>query len=183
MPQKDVGKYSPFSVNALIVGFVLGGAALVTVLAGLHIPIPGTGVVTDPRELFTTYGAALSGPIGAAIVGILAGIAEPGEIPLASILAHTVGCMWMAYAYKEITCKREGLSMFAAWFLSVLAYYFVFVVPGFAVGLVYFYGEPTPIQQFYNALAVGAIPEAMLTSIITTLVLFVMPKQYRKPLW
>ncbi|RPJ27517.1 MAG: hypothetical protein EHM33_07730 [Chloroflexi bacterium] len=48
------------------------------VLAGLTIPIPGTPVVTDPREIFTTIGASLTGPIGGIVIGILAGIAESG---------------------------------------------------------------------------------------------------------
>ena len=183
MPEKNVEKDSPFSIKALIIGSILGGAALITVLAGFHIPIPGTGVVTDPRELFTTYGAAFSGPIGGIIVGILAGIAEPGGIPLASLLAHISGGLWMGFVYKKIIYKRVGLFMFLGWFLAILAYYLLFAVTGFTIGLVYFYNEPTPILQFYLSLAVGALSEALLTSTVTTLILFALPKIYRKPLW
>ena len=74
---------------------VFGAAALAIVVAGLTIPIPGTGVVTDPREIFTTTGAALTGPFGGVIIGILAGIREPGGIVLASLLAHISGGLWM----------------------------------------------------------------------------------------
>jgi len=46
------------------VAAAFGGAALALVLAGVTIPIPGTPVVTDPREIFTTIGASLTGPMG-----------------------------------------------------------------------------------------------------------------------
>jgi len=61
-------------VKAIVVSIVFGAIARVIVEAHLTIPIPGTGVVTDPREIFTTIGAGLSGPIGGMLIGVLAGI-------------------------------------------------------------------------------------------------------------
>lgn len=172
-------KDSLFSIKALIISFIFGAIALGVVLGGLLLPIPGTTVKTDPRELFTTYGAAFSGPIGGIIVGILAGIAEPNGIPLASLLGHIAGCLWMGFAYKKIIYKRlSGYLIFLGWFAAILIYYYVFVIPGFAIGLVLFY-EPAN----YLSLALGGLPEALLTSTVTTLVLFALPKIYRKPLW
>jgi LytS/YehU family sensor histidine kinase len=75
---------SLISRTALIVAAVFGVAALLVVIAGLHVPIPGTEVVTDPRELFTTLGSGLTGPVGALLIGILAGIMEPGGLAPAS---------------------------------------------------------------------------------------------------
>lgn len=46
------------SARQVGVAAAFGGAALAVVLAGLTIPIPGTPVVTDPREIFTTIGAS-----------------------------------------------------------------------------------------------------------------------------
>jgi len=182
--EKNAEKDSLFSVKALVVGLIFGAIALAVVLGGLHIEIPGTGVVTDPRELFTTFGSALSGPIGGLIIGAFAGIAEPGGIPLASLLGHIAGCLWMGFAYKKLVYKKlSGYMMFLGWFATILVYYYVVVVPGFTVGLVLFYNEPTPILQLYLSLATGVIPEAFLTSIVTTLALFAIPKIYRKPLW
>lgn len=77
----------------IIVAAVFGLVALAIVLAGFIIPMPGTEVVTDPREIFVTLGSALTGPIGAVIIGILAGIAEPGGISLASLLGHIIGAL------------------------------------------------------------------------------------------
>lgn len=49
------------SARQVGVAAAFGGAALALVLAGVTIPIPGTPVVTDPREIFTTIGASLTG--------------------------------------------------------------------------------------------------------------------------
>jgi hypothetical protein len=179
--EKAAKKDSPFSIKILIVSFIFGVIALGVVLGGLLLPIPGTNVKTDPRELFTTYGAAFSGPIGGIIVGILAGIAEPNGIPLASLLGHIAGCLWMGFAYKKIIYKRFASSylIFPAWFAAILIYYYVFVIPGFIIGLAWFYNQPLLIME----MLLGGLPEALLTSIVTTLALFAIPKAYRKPLW
>ncbi len=52
------------SARQVGIAAAFGGVALALVLAGITIPIPGTPVVTDPREIFTTTGASLTGPIG-----------------------------------------------------------------------------------------------------------------------
>jgi hypothetical protein len=46
------------SLRILITAGVFGSAALAILLADLKAPIPGTCVVSDPRELLTTTGAA-----------------------------------------------------------------------------------------------------------------------------
>src|ERR687890_93504 len=85
-------------LTTLIVAIVFGLVVLTIVLAGFTVPIPGTGVVTDPREIFVTIGSALTGPLGALVIGFFAGIVEPGGIPLASLLGHIAGGLWMAFA-------------------------------------------------------------------------------------
>ena len=94
------------SARQIGIAAAFGGAALAVVLAGLTIPIPGTPVVTDPREIFTTIGASLTGPIGGIVIGILAGIAEPG-IPLASLLAHIVGGIYNGLVYKNLSWRSH----------------------------------------------------------------------------
>ena len=174
----------PITLKGLLVAIIFGLVAWVIVISGLHLPIPNTSVVTDPREFATTLGAALSGPIGGIIIGILAGIAEPGGIPLASILAHVVGGIWMGIAYKLFVFKFKSTGLLLlGWFGAICAYYFIFVIPGFAVGLKIFYQETTPWLPFYLELASGIIPEFLFTSFVTLLVLISLPKLYRKPLW
>jgi hypothetical protein len=167
----------------LIVAVVFGLVVLTIVLARFTVPIPGTGVVTDPREIFVTIGAALTGPLGALIIGIFAGIAEPGGIPLASLLGHIAGALWMAFAYKNLIYERLRMpTRLVGWIILILIYYYVFVVPGFVIGLTSFYGEADPIG-LYMALAQGVIVEVLITTAVTTLALLALPQKYHKPLW
>lgn len=186
------------SLRVIAVSIAFGGVALIIVIAELFVPIPGTGVVTDPREIFTTLGAALTGPVGGLIVGILAGVGEAfigvpaGRIPLASLIAHIGGGLWMGWAYKKLVFNRLRMpSLVLGWAGLVLVFYFVFAVPGFVIGqsLFYpeqytaFYGEGASLVEAYMTLAQGAVPEALLTVLITSLVLVALPKGYRRPRW
>lgn len=163
-----------------------GGAALAVVLAGLTIPIPGTVVVTDPRENFTTIGSALTGPIGGLVIGFLAGIAEPG-IPWASLLAHIVGCVYMGLAYKFVYNRFTARwTRLVSWAILVLIYYFVFVVPLFVLGIWIFYPAETGGEAFLAllaTLATGAIPEATLTTAFTTIIMGILPERFKRPVW
>ncbi len=187
------------SAKILVVAVVFGAAALAIVVAGLTIPIPGTGVVTDPREIFTTTGAALTGPFGGVVIGILAGIREPGGIVLASLLAHISGGLWMGFSYKKLVHEHTQMPLsILGWVGIVLAYYYVIVVPCFVIGLRLFhsaiyaeeYGEGASLLQAYAELGigygkrgVGVLPEALLTTLITTLVFLALPRRHRRPLW
>ncbi len=181
---------SPFSLRPLAIALFFGTAALAIVLAGLTIPIAGTEVVTDPRELFTVLGAALTGPVGGLIIGILAGIAEPG-IPLAGVFAHVAGGLWAGFAYKKLVYDRVPMPyLLLGWVGVVLTYYYVVVIPGFVLGQALFYpsaigvdGEGLKLAAEYAALARGALAEAVFTTFLTTLVLLALPRKYRAPLW
>ena len=174
------------SARQVGVAAAFGGAALALVLAGVTIPIPGTPVVTDPREIFTTTGASLTGPIGGIVIGILAGIAEPG-IPLASLLAHIIGGIYSGAVYKNLSWRfRENkVAYLALWALQVLGYYILIVVPLFVVGLVIFYPDPEYGGFFALLVALegGAFPEAILTTVVTTIIMAALPERYRRPLW
>ena len=188
----------PFSTRVIAVSLAFGGVALVIVLAELFVPIPGTGVVTDPREIFTTLGAGLTGPIGGLIVGILSWIGEAvigipaARIPLASLIAHIAGGLWMGWAYKKLVFNRLQMPMLVpGWAALVLVYYFVIAIPGFVIGqwLFYpepffaFYGEGASVLDAYLTLSQGVVPEALITTLITSLVIIALPRRYRRPLW
>jgi LytS/YehU family sensor histidine kinase len=168
------------------VAAAFGGAALALVLAGVTIPIPGTPVVTDPREIFTTIGASLTGPIGGIVIGLLAGIAEPG-IPLASLLAHIVGGVFNGLVYKHLSWrfhKNKAVGL-ALWALQVVLYYVVFVIPLFATGVAVFYPDPEygKFLPFLAALEAGAMPEMLFTTVVTTIIMAALPERFRRPLW
>ena len=180
------GKKRPLLTrDQIIVAAAFGGAALAVVLRGTTIPIPGTPVVTDPREIFTTIGASLTGPIGGILIGFLAGIAEPG-IPLASLLAHIVGGIFNGFAYKNLTWRyqKKKPTFIVLWALQVLVYYLIVVLPLFAAGLMVFY--PKPEYEFFTLfsdLATGVAPEVVFTIIFTSIVMLVLPARYKSPLW
>ncbi len=175
-------------LNARQVGVAaaFGGIALALVLAGVTIPIPGTPVVTDPREIFTTIGGSLTGPIGGIVIGLLAGIAEPG-IPLASIMAHVVGGIFSGLVYKNFSwrLRNNKVASLGAWALQVALYYIIIVVPLFTLGVVMFYPDPEygGFFAFLGVLEAGAIPEMLFTAIVTTIIMSALPERFRRPLW
>ncbi len=168
------------------VAAAFGGAALALVLAGVTIPIPGTPIVTDPREIFTTIGASLTGPIGGIVIGLLAGIAEPG-IPLASLLAHIVGGIVNGFVYKNFCWRLRGnkVASLAAWAAQVVFYYVVVVVPLFVTGISIFYPSPEygKFFAFLGTAEAGALPEMVLTTVVTTIIMAALPERFRRPLW
>ncbi|MBI2954187.1 MAG: GAF domain-containing protein [Chloroflexi bacterium] len=192
MSEQMVARDKPSAVIAtMFIATIFGLGALAVVAAGLTIPIPGTDVVTDPRELFATIGAALTGPIGGVIVGILAGIREP-VVVLPSVIAHVLGGLWMGFAYRLLVYERlQTPRRFAGWAALVLAYYYLIVVPGFVIGQAITLPASALqisalwafLRETYVTIAVGATPEALLTATVTTLVLIAVPRKYHRPLW
>lgn len=186
MPGMETGGRPMLSARQIGIAAAFGGAALAVVLAGLTIPIPGTPVVTDPREVFTTTGASLTGPVGGIVIGILAGIAEPG-IPLASLLAHIIGGIYSGFVYKNLSWRFRSSTptRLALWAAQVVGYYVIVVVPLFAVGLFMFYPDPEMggFVSFLGTLEGGALPEMVFTTVVTTLIMAALPERYRRPLW
>ena len=183
MSEQPTKKRWPLSFKSAVMALVTGGMALAVILADLIIPILGTDIATDPREMFTTIGAALSGPAGGVLIGILAGIAVP-NYPAASMIAHIVGGIWMGWAFKEFVYKRLRMPLFLlGWAGIVMAYYYLFLMPTFILGLMLLYDGATSFFTVYADIAQGALTEAFVTTAVTTIAMFAIPGKYRRPLW
>jgi LytS/YehU family sensor histidine kinase len=171
-------------LKLMILASLFGIAALVVLRAGLTLPIPGTNVVMDPREVFVTIGSALTGPFGGIVCGLLAGVGVPGGMASASILAHVSGGLWMGVGYKVLVYERQKMpAMLFGWAGLILVYYFFILMPAFILGLKLLYRQPIVFTEMYLRLATGALPEVIVTLLATCLVLLVMPKIIRRPLW
>ena len=178
-------------LKTLAIALPFGLAAFICVYGGLTAFIAGTGVITDPREIFVTLGAALTGPVGAVLIGVLAGSYDPvpGLYPV-TIAMHVAGALWMAFAYKKLVFEKlSSWLFFPAWIGLIAVYYFAFILPVMVFGTSLFpdlfagvFPDGTPGQALLD-LYISLWPEVTLTSLITAVFLALIPKKSRKPLW
>jgi PAS domain S-box-containing protein len=181
-----------FSTRLFLIALAFGAAALLVIVGSFHLQIPGTNIVTDPREIFVTIGAALTGPAGAVVIGILAGLGDPNpELHLYIVVMHIVGALWVGWAYKRLIHDRIRMPwMLGGWVGVVFVYYYVCSVPVVAAAK-YFFPDfflriiPEP-QSLWSTLMLfyrGWTTEFILTSALTSAVLLVLPRQARAPMW
>jgi len=175
----------------LVVALGFGAAAFLVRWAGLSIPIIGTGINSDPREMFIIVGSALTGPVGGLVIGFLAGLVTLfGDFGLSDVLAHMTGGLLMGGLYKW-ACRRWQMPIFfIVWVALVIGYYLILILafvtfmfllyPGNAPIL---FGAGTSPLQAYRLLAQGAPPEMIITLIFSSVILLALPKKYRCPLW
>lgn len=173
------------SAKQVGIAAAFGGIALAIILAGLSIPIPGTIASSDPREIFTTIGASLTGPIGGIVIGLLAAIADPTVV--VSLVAHIVGGVFNGLTYKNFSWrfKDKKVVSLALWAAQVVVYYLVIMIPLITGGLMVLFPDPGYGGYFtlLAAIAVGAIPEVIFTTLVTTVIMAALPEKFRRPLW
>lgn len=184
---------SPISKAALLTALGFGMAALIVRAAGLRIPVVGTHVVSDPRELFVSLGAALTGPVGGMLCGLMANnwFSEDSIAIISDCSAHILGGLWMGLAYKNLVYARLKMpSLLLGWGGLVFVYYYLVIIPVF-IGVTYTF-FPALGEQLFGALSFGqaytifaqaATPEFIITVLITAIILAILPPKYRRPLW
>lgn len=178
-------------LKSLVIALPFGLAAFLCIYGGLTITIPGTQMITDPREIFVTLGSAITGPVGAVLIGLLAGIYDPvpGLYP-ATIAMHMVGALWMAFSYKKLVFEKlSSWVFFPAWIGLIAVYYLGAILPVFVFGTSLFpdlfahvFPDSSPGQALLGAYA-PLVPEMILTSLVTAVFLALLPKKLRNPLW
>lgn len=173
-----------------VVGF--SAAAFLVRWAGLAIPVIGTTINSDPREIFVTLGAAVTGPIGGLMIGFFSGLPVISmALSPSSIIAHGLSGLLIGLLYKPVHNRGRMPVLLLGWVVLIAAYYYIFLIPFFmAAGLLIapqgmsdLFGEGLPLSQIYSGLGQAACPEAVVTCIITTILLIALPEKYRRPLW
>ncbi len=184
----------PISKRGLITTLAFGTAALLVMVTGLLIPVYGESIQIDPRELFVTLGSALTGPIGGIIIGFMAQswfIGTNWSFRTVSMIIHILGGVWMGFSYKKLVHDKLKMPwLLLGWIGLVIVYYylilfFFFVTGSYMLFLQLFeelFGNLS-LGQAYIALLTAATPEFIATAIITTIIIFILPPKYRRPLW
>jgi PAS domain S-box-containing protein len=181
-----------FTWKSLSASVVCGLTAHLMLVSEVYIRIPGTQILTDPREIVVSLGAALSGPVGGIILGIFSGLyhAVP-EFRIYVIMGHIVAAMAVGILYKMWLYERFRMpSMLFGWTILLLVYY------GLALSIVAvtmqlvdhqlyvrMLGEPAGFGAELLKLYEDVIPEFILTLVITSFVFIALPSRYRRPLW
>lgn len=176
----------------LIVVLGFGAGAFLVRWAGLAIPVPGTMVNIDPREIFVTLGAAISGPVGGLVIGFLSGLPTISDaLGSTSLIAHGVSGLLIGFLYKPVYKRWPTPALLLGWVVLMAVYYYVFLIPIFLAsvrladpeGITSVLGADLLFSQAYILLAQVAFPEAVATFIVTTIILIALPERYMRPLW
>ena len=183
----------PISKKILATALIFGIATLTLAELEFKIPLIGSTVHTDPRECLVTLGAALSGPIGGILIGLLSisWFTPVDTSILAVLVAHVLGGFFMGISYKKLVYQRMELPwLLFGWAGLVIVYYYLILTPVYIV--VFSLLDPAAFTlafgdvsywQFYSTLVKLATPELILTAVITTIIIAALPPKYRCPLW
>jgi signal transduction histidine kinase len=175
----------------LFISFICGITSYLIIREKINFLLPGTGASTDPREIINSLGAAITGPIGGFIIGVLSSFADNPEIRLYIILQHIITATWIGIAYKKLSYERFNMPwQLLIWMLLMLAYYTVAYFPLWFVVYLYYpsiytiiVGSNLPFTESIFVLYKGWMPEIIFTTIFTMIVLVALPANLRKPLW
>ena len=157
----------------------------------IHLPIPGTRLVTDPREILVTLGAAFTGPIGGILIGIMSGLVQP--VPAfspVSMFYHAISGFIIGICYKYLYRLTNMPGLLGWWALLITFYYFALIIPLAVIGTSLF--NPGILQQMFGTytgftdlylrvLVPSAVPEWIVTVIITVIVMLSLPEKFRRP--
>ena len=176
----------------LLLALVFGVIGFLIIYLELFFVIPGTSIITDPRELFVIIGSALTGPIGGAIVGALSSIYDPTpDIRIYVMIQHIIGGFLFGLLYKKLVYEKAAMPFFIVrWIFLVFCYYFIFYIPAFAVTFLIdkeiFKILVHADSSFFDSLIFlykSLLPEFIFTTAFTALIFIALPQRYRKPLW
>lgn len=154
--------------------------------------IPGSQLLTDPREIFVTIASALTGPIGAIITSVISTLYDPSpDLQPYVAVQHILPSILLTFSYRYIIVPHLGKpNFYLYWALCIVAYYYVFYLPVYVITSWFFPVAYSQINleglSFWHSiirLYTGWLPEICFTVVITTLYIFVLPDKLLRPLW
>lgn len=170
-----------------------GLSSHILIISEVHFFLPGTAMLSDPREILNLIGAALTGPVGGLIIGIISCFYDPTEsLRNYIMLQHIIAAVLTGIIYKKLLFEKLRMPLLAlGWLVLVFFYYFVFYTPAFLILVTFF--SPESFPNFTNtnsgvfatmiSLYKGWVPEYLFTSLVTTLIILALPEKFRRPLW
>lgn len=179
------------SKKILVTAFLFGLTSFVIIKAGINFYLPGTGASTDPREIVNLLGSAITGPVGAIIIGIFSSASDNPDIRLYVILQHVITALWASIAYKKFVYDKPKMPLqILVWVFIVIVYYTIAYLPLYTF-IYYFYPQLHQIFVGGNfsykdsviILWKGWIPEIIFTTAYTSLIVVALPDHLRKPMW
>ena len=176
-------------LKVLLVAVLFGLAIRLTMWFGLFIPIPGSGMQMDLREILVILGSSLTGPLGGLVLGFLTGLGS--NFSWFPTLAHMVVGCWSGWIYVKFVSRRTStVGMVASWAGLVTSYYYLVYIPFIVLGYVAVPALTTKPPQAGTGIAdillfvAKAIsPEFVFTLLSTTAILLMVPLRFRQPLW
>ncbi|MCD6389092.1 MAG: PAS domain S-box protein [Desulfobulbaceae bacterium] len=183
----------PISKKIIATALIFGTATLTLAEMGFLLPVLGSTIHTDPRELLVTLGAALTGPIGGILIGLMsiAWFSEINTSIFATLVAHVLGGFFMGLTYKKLVYQRMKFPwLLFGWAGLVIAFYCLILIPAYIlvfsnldpVAFALTFGD-IPFWHVYASIGKLATPEVIITVVITTIILAALPPKYRCPLW
>ncbi len=192
MPHVRKYLHDVLTARAIAAALVIGLAAYVLIIGGVRLLVPGTVFYTDPREVFMTIGAALTGPVGTLILAFFLGIARSAMegIPY-RVLAYLVGGLCIAVSYRSLLHRRLPMPwLVLGWAVTIPLYYFVTAVVGLGVPFLFdrtayaaMIGGDRPLLESLLFLGSALRYEVIFTGVVTSVFWSALPRRYRIPLW
>jgi hypothetical protein len=173
------------------VAALFAALAYASVRGRIGIEIPGTAVLTDPREVLVLLGAALAGPVAAPFIGIASGLwsTDPGLIPFGAGV-HAAAALGAAFLYRPLA-TRVAMPRFVVGWIAIVAIYYLAFSPLILIGLHAFapatfarlVGPGAPWPGVLGDVLAGWLPEFGFTAVVTSAILIALPARLRRPLW
>ena len=179
--------------NKLIITAALGIAAFSVIFFKITIPIPGTLIGIDFREIFIIFGAVFSNLPGVLLIALLADLARIvndafASYHVVSILVHLISATIFYFYYRKIVKPRSKLLYQILLWIGGIVFYYTVGLSFLFVGIFFIYDKAAIISMFggdlnfwqiYLTLVKFSISEIIITMSLTTVFVFFIPKKYR----